>query len=127
MEIKDITRDQLLAENPALAEEIRNSAIQAERERMEEINALCVPGYEAMAEEAKKNGTSAVDFQKAVVKAMKEKGNTFMAQRKQETAPAANIAGASASDTAANEDEELKKFAKEMAGYAAESKNESMF
>lgn len=127
MEIKDITRDQLLAENPALAEEIRNSAIQAERERMEEIDALCVPGYEAMAEEAKKNGTSAADFQKAVVKAMKEKGNTFMSQRQKETAPAANVAGASASDTAKTEDDEIKAFAKEMAGYAAESKNESMF
>ena len=127
MEIKDITRDQLLAENPALAEEIRNSAIQAERERMEEIDALCVPGYEAMAEEAKKNGTSAVDFQKAVVKAMKEKGNTFMAQRQQETAPAAQITGGSPSDTAKNEDEEIKAFAAEMAGYAATSKNESMF
>lgn len=127
MEIKDITRDQLLAENPALAEEIRNSAIQAERERMEEIDALCVPGYEAMAEEAKKNGTSAADFQKAVVKAMKEKGNTFMSQRQKETAPAANVAGASASDTAKTEDDEIKAFAQEMAGYAAESKNESMF
>lgn len=127
MEIKDITRDQLLAENPALAEEIRNSAIQAERERMEEIDALCVPGYEAMAEEAKKNGTSAVDFQKAVVKAMKEKGNAHIAQRQQETAPAANVSGGSASDTATSEDEEIKNFAKEMAGYACESKNESMF
>ena len=127
MEIKDITRDQLLAENPALAEEIRNSAIQAERERMEEIDALCVPGYEAMAEEAKKNGTSAADFQKAVVKAMKEKGNAHIAHRQQETAPAANVSGGSASDTVKTEDEEIKAFAKEMAGYACESKNESMF
>ena len=127
MEIKDITRDQLLAENPALAEEIRNSAIQAERERMEEIDALCVPGYEAMAEEAKKNGTSASDFQKAVVKAMKEKGSAHMLQRQQETAPAANVTGGSASDTAKNDDEELKAFAKEMAGYVTDSKNESMF
>lgn len=127
MEIKDITRDQLLAENPALAEEIRNGAIQAERERMEEIDALCVPGYEAMAEEAKKNGTSAIDFQKSIVKAMKEKGNTHMVQRAQETAPAAKVAGASASDTEKTEDDEIKAFANEMAGYAAESKNESMF
>ena len=127
MEIKDITRDQLLAENPALAEEIRNSAIQAERERMEEIDALCVPGYEAMAEEAKKNGTSAVDFQKSIVKAMKEKGNTFMTQRAQETAPAANVAGGSASDTAKTEEEELKAFTEEIKGYVAQSDNKSMF
>ncbi len=127
MEIKDITRDQLLTENPALAEEIRNSAIQAERERMEEIDALCVPGYESMAEEAKKNGTSAIDFQKAVVKAMKEKGNTFINQRQNETAPAANVSGGSPSDTTRSEDEEIKAFAQEMAGYATTSKNESMF
>ena len=127
MEIKDITRDQLLAENPALAEEIRNSAIQAERERMEEIDALCVPGYEAMAEEAKKNGTSAVDFQKSIVKAMKEKGNTFMNQRAQETAPAANVAGGSASDTRKTEDDELKAFVSEIKGYVAQSDNTSMF
>lgn len=127
MEIKDITREQLLAENPALAEEIRNSAIQAERERQEEIDALCVPGYEAMAEEAKKNGTSAIDFQKSIVKAMKDKGSAHLAARQQETAPAAQVVGASASDTAKNEDEEIKAFAKEMAGYVGESKNESMF
>lgn len=127
MEIKDITREQLLAENPALAEEIRNSAIQAERERQEEIDALCVPGYEAMAEEAKKNGTSAIDFQKSIVKAMKDKGSAHLAARQQETAPAAQVVGASASDTAKNEDEEIKAFAREMAGYVGESKNESMF
>lgn len=127
MEIKDITRDQLLAENPALAEEIRNSAIQAERERMEEIDALCVPGYEAMAEEAKKNGTSAIDFQKSIVKAMKEKGNNFMAQRTQETAPAAKVAGGSASDTQKNEDDELKAFTNEIKGYIAQSDNKTMF
>ena len=127
MEIKDITREQLLAENPALAEEIRNSAIQAERERQEEIDALCVPGYEAMAEEAKRNGTSAMDFQKAIVKAMKDKGSAHIAARQQETAPAAQVVGASASDTARNEDEEIKAFAKEMAGYVEASKNDSMF
>ena len=127
MEIKDITRDQLLAENPALAEEIRNGAIQAERERMEEIDALCVPGYEAMAEEAKKNGTSAIDFQKSIVKAMKEKGNNFMAQRTQETAPAAKVAGGSASDTQKNEDDELKAFTNEIKGYIAQSDNKTMF
>lgn len=127
MEIKDITRDQLLAENPALAEEIRNSAIAAERERMEEIDALCVPGYEAMAEEAKKNGTSAIDFQKSIVKAMKEKGNTFMAQRAQETAPAAQVAGGSASDTRKTEDDELKAFTEEIKGFIAQSDNKTMF
>ena len=127
MEIKDITRDQLLAENPALAEEIRNSAIQAERERMEEIDALCVPGYEAMAEEAKKNGTTAIDFQKSIVKAMKEKGNIHMAQRVLETAPADNVAGGSASDTRKNEDEELKAFTDEIRGFVSGSNNNTMF
>ena len=117
MEIKDITREQLCAENPALAEEIRNSAIQAERERIEEIDALTDPGYEAMAEEAKRTGMSAMDYQKAIVKAKKEKGPAWLNARKQETAPAAQVRGDAPTGAAEKEDDEIKAFQKEISGY----------
>ena len=73
-----------------------------------------------MANEAKANGMSAMDFHKAIVKAQREKGKSFMAARREETAPAQNVVGESADDTHSDEDE-LKAFAKEMAGYAAEA------
>ena len=65
MEIKDCTREQLLAENPALAEEIRNQAVADERDRIAGITDMTLPGFEAEAEEAKANGTSVADFMKA--------------------------------------------------------------
>ena len=128
MDIKDITRDQLLAENPALAEEIRNAAVTAERERLADIDALTMPGYEAMAEEAKRTGMSAMDFQKAIVKAQKEKGAAHMEARKKELAVSNQVTGGNAADIGGkNEEEELKAFQKEMAGYYGESTNDTMF
>ena len=70
MEIKDITMQQLQAENPGLL----NEAIMAERQRVQDIDDLTLPGYEQMAADAKRNGTSAMDFQKQIVKAQREKG-----------------------------------------------------
>ena len=78
MEIKDLTAAQLASENPQLMASIRETAMQAERERMQDIDDLTTPGYEQMATEAKKSGMSAMDFHKAVVKAQREKGAQFM-------------------------------------------------
>ena len=93
MELKDLTLDQLRDECPALYDEIVQSAVSAERTRLSDIDALTIPGYEDMAEKAKAEGTSAMEFQKAIVAAMREKGASFLASRTAETAPAQEVAG----------------------------------
>lgn len=120
MEIKDVTRDQLLAENPALVDEIVNQAVADERARVNEIDSLTMPGYEADAAEAKANGTSAVDFVKAVAAKAKQKGNAFMAARQEETAPAQAVAAGAAEDEKTSEDEAIKAEAKKIAEEAAQ-------
>lgn len=127
MEIKDCTREQLLAENPALAEEIRNQAVADERDRIAGITDMTLPGFEAEAEEAKANGTSVADFMKACrAKAQAKKaedaakGAQFMEQRTQETAPAANVAPGAAEDEKDSEEDEIKAEAEKNAKMAAE-------
>lgn len=129
MDIKDINLDQLRQENPALYNEITQDAIAAERKRIEDIDALTLPGYEAMAEEAKANGTSVLDFNRQLVQAQKQKPKDFMANRQKETAPAATVPG-SAPQSGKNEEQEILDNAKEIAGYAKEyssNSNEGMF
>lgn len=119
MDIKDINLDQLRAENPALYDEIAQGAISGERQRMDDIDALTLPGYEAMAAEAKANGTSATDFHRQVVEAQKQKGKDFIAARKKETTPAANVGGGDAGDNDdKTTDQQSDDVAKELAGIA---------
>lgn len=127
MEIKDVTRDQLLAENPALVDEIVNQAVADERDRVAGIDEMTLPGYEAEAEQAKTNGTSVADFIKACraksaqVKAeAQKKGNAFMAARQEETAPAQAVAAGAAEDDKTSEDEAIKAEAKKIAEEAAQ-------
>lgn len=119
MNIKDMNLDQLSAENPELLRQIQDNAIAAERQRQEDIDALTMPGYETMAAEAKANGTSAVDFQKQVVAAMKKKGADFIAGRRNETAPAVTVSGGAPQTPAEDEEKEIQSFAKDIAAYAA--------
>lgn len=124
MELDGITMDQLRDGNPALFEQVQQNAVAAERERISDIDALTVPGYEAMAEEAKANGTSAMDFQKQLVNAMKEKGANFMKARQEETAPAQKVAG-NAPEEEKNADDEIEANAKAIAEYAKSFANRS--
>ena len=121
-EIRNITQDQLLAENPALVQSIQQAALAADRQRREDIDAITPPmaEYQALAEEAKKNGTSAMDFHKQLVAAMKQKGANHQAARQQETAPAKNVTGGAAEDGQNNEEQEIKQYAESMAKYAKE-------
>ena len=119
MEIKDITMEQLRDENPALYEQVRQDAVAAERSRLEEIDALTMPGYEEMASEAKANGTSAMDFQKQIVAAMKKKGKAFIEARQQETAPAQDVTGEAPADDKKTEEQALQEAAKAVADFAA--------
>lgn len=118
MDIKDINVDQLRAENPALLEQIQQSAIAAERARQDEIDALTDPGYEELAAQAKANGTSPADFVKQLVQAKKAKGAGFMTARQQETAPAQNVTGGAPADNHKTEEQEIQENAKAIAEYA---------
>ena len=128
MELDNITLEQLREGNPALFEQITASAVDAERERLADIDALTVPGYEDLAEQAKANGTSAMDFQKQIVAAMKQKGNDFMAARQRETAPAQEVVGGEPSNTK-TEEQEIQDNAKMIAEYAKgyTGSNDTMF
>jgi len=129
MDIKDINLDQLRQENPALYNEITQDAIAAARKGIEDIDALTLPGYEAMAEEAKANGTSVLDFNRQLVQAQKQKPKDFIANRQKETAPAATVPG-SAPQGGKNEEQEILDSAKEIAEYAKEfssNNKEGMF
>lgn len=130
MDIKDINVDQLRAENPALLEQIQQSAVAAERARQDEIDALTDPGYEELAAQAKANGTSPADFVKQLVQTKKAKGAGFMAARQQETAPAQNVPGGEPASNHKTEEQEIQDNAKAVAEYAkqyAGSGNETMF
>ena len=128
MELDNITLEQLREGNPALFEQITASAVDAERERLADIDALTVPGYEDLAEQAKADGTSAMDFQKQIVAAMKQKGNDFMAARQRETAPAQEVVGGEPSNTK-TEEQEIQDNAKMIAEYAKgyTGSNDTMF
>ncbi len=130
MDIKDISMDQLRAENPALLEQIQQSAVAAERERLDSIDALTVPGYEEMAAKAKADGTTALDFQKQIVAAMKQKGSAFLQSRQQELTPAQDVAGGAPQDSGKDEAQAIEAAAREIAAYAAAcagGDNEGMF
>ena len=121
MEINEITEQQLLEGNPELHRTILQRGQQLERTRMQEIDALTAEGFEELAEEAKKNGTSAADFLKQVVEKQAERRSSFLTARNQETKPASQVAGGAAEDNnLLNQKEELDRYAKEMAAMAAD-------
>ena len=122
MEIQNLTNEELLAGNPSLHASVMQAGAQAERQRIEEIDALTPVGYEQMAADAKSSGMSASDFLKGVIKAQREKGEQFMSGRKTETAPAAAVAGGAAEMGAGGEDDAAK-AAKEIADYAKSMNN----
>lgn len=115
---ENTTVEQLREANPALLTQVQQDAVAAERERLSDIDALTVPGYEDMAEQAKANGTSAADFHKQIVAAMKQKGTNFMQARQQETAPAAQVAGGQPQDNGRTEEQEIQDNAKAIAELA---------
>lgn len=118
MDIKDISIEQLTAENPALLEQIQQNAVAAERQRQEDIDSLTIPGYEDLAMQAKNDGTSAFDFQKQLVAAMRKKGKEFLSAREQETQPAQAVSGGEPESNTANEQQEIEENAKAIAEYA---------
>ena len=81
-EIKTV--DDLRREYPALVNEIEEAAAQearnAERQRIQDIEEMCLPGSENLTNEAKfTKPMSAADYAKAVVKNAKKQGDKFLA------------------------------------------------
>lgn len=93
MDIKDITMEQLRDQNPDLYSAIADAATAEERQRVQDIEDMTIAGYEEMAEKAKADGTSAIDFHKSIVKAQREKGKKYLENRANETAAAAGVTG----------------------------------
>ena len=122
-EIKDITMQELEAQNPGLVSEV----IARDRERVQEIDDLTPAGYEQMAKDAKEKGTSAAEYLKMIVKAQREKGAEFMSARTAEVKSAEQVPGGEPgnNDPAAD----MKAFAKEMGEYAKamSAGNEGMY
>lgn len=127
MEIKEITAQQLQAENPELLNAIIRQGVEAERTRIQEIDAMTPEGYEEMAKTAKANGTSSADFLKQIVAEQTKRRKDFVTGRERETGPANSVAGGSSTDNDAgnSEADEIAKYAKEMAAYASECHLES--
>ena len=71
-----------------------------------------------MAREAKENGTSAMDYHKAIIRAQREKGQQFIAQRAAETAAASSIRGGASEESAGGAEQEISANAREVAEYA---------
>lgn len=118
MDLENLTIDQLRDGNPALFAQIQQTAVEAERTRLEDIDALTLPGYEEMAAQAKADGTSAMDFQKQVVAAQRKKGAEFLESRKAETAPAQQVTGGGPKDNEKSQSDEIRETAKSIAEYA---------
>lgn len=118
MDITNMTPEQLRSENAALYDSIMQAGGAQERQRLQDIDDLTPAGYEAMAREAKENGTSAMDYHKAIIKAQREKGQQFIAQRAAETAAASSIRGGASEESAGGVEQEISANAKEVAEYA---------
>jgi len=114
MDVKELTVEQLLDGNPALYQAVMQKGAQAERERMQEIDALTMPGYEEMAEAAKRDGTAAVDYYKQVVQAQRKKGADWMESRKEELEPAKQVSGGAAEDGYKTDEAEMAAFEKDI-------------
>ena len=120
MEIKNATPEMVMAENPELHNQIMQAGALAERERIQDIDDMTPPGYEEMATQAKADGTSAMDYHKAVVKMQRQKGASYMEQRHEETAPAANVEAGEPKDMDGDaEKKDIEQNAKAMAQMAA--------
>ena len=113
---KNMTQEELRAENPELCNALMQSAIQAERQRIQDIDDLTLDGeeYRQMADQAKKDGTSAADFQKKIVAYQRAQRKAFMDSRKTETAPAEQVKGGAAEDENSGEEAEMNAFQAQM-------------
>ena len=122
MEIKDLTMEELVAGNPELVQAIVNDAMKRERERVQDIRDMTAPGYEELRDKAIQDGVSAVEYNKLVVAAMKEKRNAFIGNRAKEAEETKKVEGGAAEEkkpTDEDEDKAIQAQAKEIAELSA--------
>lgn len=120
MDIKDLTREDLEKENPGLVQAIIQDAMQAERERVEDIKDMTVPGYEELRDKAIRDGVSASEYNKQIVAAMREKRTQYVTDRAKETAECEKVEGGAAEAQEPSEDDKIKAYATEMAKLCGE-------
>lgn len=107
---------ELMKAYPGLTNEIREEAAQAERKRIESIDALALPGFEEIISNAKKDGTqTAGSVAMAIIMAQKEKGQTYLDKAKDDAEAANSVNSEAAPDAEGKEteqsDEEMAKAA----------------
>ena len=103
--------------------QVRQAAVAEERQRVRDIDAVTLPGYEQVAAEAKENGDSVQEFMARMVAAQRAKGGQFMEARRQELKPA-KVVGGGAPEEEQDEAKAMNAFAKEIGKYAASIRNE---
>lgn len=120
MDITNMTPEQLREANPALYESVMRAGGEQERQRLQDIDDLTPAGYESMAQEARENGTAAMEYHKAIIRAQRERGQQFLNQRANEVSASAEVKGGASEDTTGkNSEQELGAYSKEMAEYAS--------
>lgn len=107
---------ELMKAYPGLTNEIREEAAQAERKRIESIDALALPGFEEIISNAKKDGTqTAGSVAMAIIMAQKEKGQTYLDKAKDDAEAANSVNSEAAPEAEGKEteqsDEEMAKAA----------------
>jgi ATP-dependent protease ClpP protease subunit len=107
---------ELMKAYPGLTNEIREEAAQAERKRIESIDALALPGFEEIISKAKKDGTqTAGSVAMAIIMAQKEKGQTYLDKAKDDAEAANSVNSEAAPEAEGKEteqsDEEMAKAA----------------
>ena len=127
-ELRNATAEQLEQENPELVASIGRAAVEAERERLRQIDDVTPEReeYAQMRADAKANGTSFADYLKLIAaksRELKEAENKkraeYLANREKETADASNVGGGDAGDHDGDDaDAKTDKAAKDIAEIA---------
>lgn len=123
VEVKDLkTIEELKNEYPelynAVKKEGHDEGVAAENTRIQEIEALSIPGSENLVNDAKfgEKKCSAAELAMNIIKAQKEQGSTFLQNRQDDASQLNNIAGSEAPENnGGNSQEELDKEAEAIA------------
>ncbi len=121
-EEEDMDYEKLKNEHPKLFDQVLQEGVSNERERIKAIEDIVLPGNEEVANKAKfETGVSAEQFAMDAIKAEKEKGNQYLANRNDDAVEAGDIHGA----PPANNDSQQKEqdsIAEKMANAANKSR-----
>lgn len=126
---KPMNLEELKAKHPDLYNQIKNEGVKAgeeqERARIKNIEDMAMPGYEQLVNKAKfETPMEANALAVEIIKAQKEKGNKFLAQRQQDSQDLADIQdGVEVPNTVATTAEQDAAELKRLAAIAAKAAN----